>query len=210
MNGLFRRRHLPHWDVEDAPYFITACLHGSIPASGMCELAEYSDQLKSRARPQDVSMDDWQRRLHKLWFARMDELLDFQPAVHHLERADIAKIVMDSISHFADVRYLSIAWVVMPSHIHWLFQPLPEFNQSVPRGKSPREVIMHSVKSFTANECNKVLGLQGPFWQQESYDHWIRDEDELERVIAYILHNPVRAGLAASPELYRYSSAFVG
>ena len=210
MNGLFRRRHLPHWDVEDAPYFITCCLDGSIPASGMRELVEYGDQLKLRPRPRQISLAEWERRLHKLWFARMDEMLNFQPAVRHFERADIATIAMDSLSHFADVRYLSIAWVVMPSHVHWLFQPLPEFSATVPAGKSPREVIMHSLKSFTANECNKALGLKGQFWQQESYDHWIRDDDELDRVIAYILHNPVRAGLAASPEKYRFSSAFVG
>lgn len=210
MNGLFRRRHLPHWDVEGAPYFITACLDGSIPASGMRDLAAYQDQLKLKPRPQDISPADWEHRLHKLWFARMDELLDFQPAVRHFERAEIAKIVTDSISYFAEVRYQSIAWVVMPSHIHWVFQPLPAFCESLPKGKSPREVIMHSLKSFTAKECNKVLGLQGRFWQQESYDHWIRDDEELERVIAYILHNPVRAGLAVSPERYRNSSAFVG
>jgi putative transposase len=210
MNGHFRRRHLPHWDVEDAPYFITSCLEGSIPAAGMRELVEYSDQLKLRPRPRDISPEEWERRLHKLWFARMDELLDFEPAVRHFERADIAKIVMNSFAHFADVRYLSIAWVVMPSHIHWLFQPLPKFSETVPKGKSPREVIMHSLKSFTGNECNKALGLKGQFWQQESYDHWIRDDDELERVIAYILNNPVRAGLAAKPEDYRFSSAFVG
>jgi len=98
----------------------------------------------------------------------------------------------------------------MPSHVHWLFQPLVGWSQTVPKGKSPREVIMHSVKSFTANECNRLLGLKGQFWQQESYDHWIRDEEELERVITYILHNPVRAGLACAPEQYRFSSAYVG
>jgi hypothetical protein len=112
MNGLFRRRNLPHWDVEDAPYFITSCLNGSIPEAGMRELAEYNDQLKLRPQPQDISPDEWERRLHKLWFARMDELLDFQPAIRHFERADLAKIVTDSFSHFADVRYLSLAWVV--------------------------------------------------------------------------------------------------
>jgi putative transposase len=189
-------------------YFITSCLEGSIPAAGMCELAKYSDER--RPRPQNISLSNWERRLHKLWFARMDELLDSEPAVRHFERADIAQIVADSMSHFADVRYLSIAWVVMPSHIHWLFQPLPEFSQTVPRGKSPREVILHSLKSFTANECNKAMGLNGQFWQRESYDHWIRDNDELERAIAYILHNPVRAGLVDGAEKYRYSSAFVG
>jgi putative transposase len=58
MDGLFRRRHLPHWDVEDAPYFITSCLAGSISAAGMRELAEYNNELKLRPRPRDISPNE--------------------------------------------------------------------------------------------------------------------------------------------------------
>jgi hypothetical protein len=47
----------------------------------------------------------------------------------------------------------------------------------------------------------------GRFWQQESYDHWVRDVEELERIVLYIEQNPVRAGLAGAPELWPYGSA---
>jgi REP element-mobilizing transposase RayT len=40
-----------------------------------------------------------------------------------------------------------------------------------------------------------ILGRTGAFWQDESYDHVIRDNAELERVIQYVLYNPVKAGL---------------
>jgi hypothetical protein len=40
-----------------------------------------------------------------------------------------------------------------------------------------------------------------------SYDHWVRDERELERIAAYIENNPVQAGLATRPEDYAWSSA---
>ena len=53
---------------------------------------------------------------------------------------------------------------------------------------------MHSLKSFTANKANEALGARAPFWQRESYDHWVRDLDELERIVNYIKANPVRAG----------------
>ena len=56
---------------------------------------------------------------------------------------------------------------------------------------------MHSLKSYTANEANKLLRRTGQFWQHESYDHWVRDEDEMERIVAYINANAVKAGLAA-------------
>jgi putative transposase len=210
MDGLFRRRHLPHWDIDGAPYFITACLAGSIPAAGMRELVEYRNQLQLQPRPDTVAPAEWERRQHKLWFARMDEMLDHEPAVRHFARPELAEIVRRSLAHFENARYVTLAWVIMPSHLHWLFQPLPAWSQTIPRGRTPREAIMHSLKSFTAHECNHVLGVRGEFWQQESYDHWIRDDAELERVIAYILHNPVRAGLATSSDQYRFSSAYVG
>ena len=66
---------------------------------------------------------------------------------------------------------------------------------------------MHSLKSFTANECNKILKQKGVFWQDESYDHWVRDDDELLRIIEYIELNPVKAGLAKSAAEFIFSSA---
>lgn len=68
--------------------------------------------------------------------------------------------------------------------------------------------IMHSLKSYTANEANKVLARRGQFWLHESYDHWVRDMDELERIIDYIRFNPVKANLCARPQDWRFSSAF--
>ena len=67
---------------------------------------------------------------------------------------------------------------------------------------------MHSLKSYTAHRANQLLQRTGAFWQRESYDHWVRDDDELERIVSYIARNPVTAGLCAEPHLWRYSSAF--
>ena len=50
-------------------------------------------------------------------------------------------------------------------------------------------------------------GATGPFWQRESYDHWVHDLDELERIIAYVEANPVKAGLIKAPEDWPFSSA---
>jgi REP-associated tyrosine transposase len=54
---------------------------------------------------------------------------------------------------------------------------------------------MKSLKGFTAWECNRALGRKGTFWQQESYDHVIRDSAEFQRIVRYVLNNPVKAGL---------------
>jgi putative DNA methylase len=72
---------------------------------------------------------------------------------------------------------------------------------------SPLSTIMHSLKSYTAHEANKLLARTGSFWQHESYDHWVRDEDELERIVAYINANPVKAGLIDRARDFLWCSA---
>jgi type I restriction enzyme R subunit len=233
MDGFFTRRRLPHWDVPVATYFVTSCLAGSIPAIGLRELQEYRDLINARPRPETMSLADWERYKHKLIFAKLDEWLDGKPAVRRFENADIAKIVQDSLYHFAGVRYHLLAYVIMPSHLHWVFHPIEPVGQgarlyvravrpgekpaprTAPGGtpaprriRSPREKIMHSMKSFTSHQCVRVLKQKQPFWQDESYDHWVRDDDELLRIIEYIEQNPVKAGLVASADEFQFSSAF--
>jgi REP element-mobilizing transposase RayT len=211
MEGLFRRRRLPHWDVADAPYFVTACLADSIPARGLADLAGYRDRLAARPRPSHFAAQEWERHKQKLLFARVDRWLDQSPAVNHLEAPELARIVRRSVYHFVDLRYHLLAYVVMPSHLHWVFQPLPAWSQQlIDEGecRTPREVIMHSLKSFTGLVCNRWLQRQGAFWQDESYDHWVRDEEELYRIIDYVEQNPVKAGLVSRASEWRFSSAF--
>ncbi len=207
MSEVFRRRHLPHWDVAGAPYFVTACLAGST-ATCLRELEVHRRELDSRPRPAEISESDWDHRNRKLLFAKLDDLLDDRPAVCHLATPDLARIVRDALRHFAGVRYRLLAYVVMPSHLHCVFAPLPEWCETLRPGRTPREIITHSLKSYTANLCNRSLGIRGPFWQDESYDHWVRDDDEVTRIIHYIEYNPVKAGLASDPAEFEFSSAF--
>jgi type I restriction enzyme R subunit/putative DNA methylase len=45
------------------------------------------------------------------------------------------------------------------------------------------------------------------FWQDESFDHWVRSEGEFIRIQKYIENNPVKAGLVAKAEDWPWSSA---
>jgi len=205
-----RRRHLPHWEVPHAAYFVTSCLEGGIPARGLLDIARYRADLGARLRPAGKSQPDWAEECWKRLFARREDWLDDQPAVRHLRDPRLAQIVVDAMYHFARERYDLLAFVVMPSHLHWVFQPMEAWvDQALTRDpeRSPREQIIHSLNRYTAAKCNKLLGRQGTFWQHEPYDHWIRDVDELERIILYVEGNPVKAGLIAAPELWPFSSA---
>ena len=91
------------------------------------------------------------------------------------------------------------SYVIMPNHIHLLLQP------NVPLAR-----VTKSIKGYTAREANKLLHRTGkPFWQYESYDRWVRNDSELQRIVRYIEGNPVSAGFVRSPEDWPWSSAHV-
>ncbi len=210
MQEKFSRRRLPHWDQPGATYFVTTCLLNSIPAQGLLDIARFREGLQRKARPADVSPVEWRAQQWKRMFARTDEWLDHRPAVSHLKNPRLAKEVADAIRYFDGQRYELIAWVVMPSHVHWVFRPLDAWVQALGDAvdqRSPRERIQYSVNRYAAVRCNKLLGQAGGFWQRESYDHCVRDADELERIVAYVHANPVRAGLVKRAEDFRFSSA---
>jgi putative transposase len=200
---------LPHWDVDDGIYFVTSCLEGSIPAQGRLDLFRYRDELEVRPKPAQLAEDEWEIQKSKLVFARFDGWIYRSPAVKWLENPEVAQIVRDAFLHFAGTRYDLIAYVVMPSHFHWVFHPRVEWfetNQKEGDRRSSRECIMQSVKGFTARRCNQVLGLAGPFWQDESWDHVVRGDVELEKIVRYVEENPAKAKLINFPEDWRSSA----
>jgi len=93
--------------------------------------------------------------------------------------------------------YELCAWLVMPNHVHLLILPA-----------APAAVLMRWLKGSTARQANQILGRTGrPFWQDESFDHYLRRPDQVSRTAAYIEQNPVCAGLVRSAEDWRWSSA---
>lgn len=64
---------------------------------------------------------------------------------------------------------------------------------------------MRLIKGSTARHCNQILNRSGAFWHHESYDHVVKSQLELQHVIAYILNNPVKAGLVPHYNDWQYS-----
>jgi len=97
-----------------------------------------------------------------------------------------------------DLGYYQLhAYVVMTNHVHILITPLIEVAK-----------ITHALKRFTARQANRILHLTGQtFWQEESFDHLVRDAREFQRTVQYIENNPVKAGLVVEPHDFPWSSA---
>jgi REP element-mobilizing transposase RayT len=92
----------------------------------------------------------------------------------------------------------SLAFVVMPDHVHWLMQLLDE--ASLSKG-------LHRVKSVSAYHLNKTLKRKGRFWQSGFHDHAIRSEEDIRAAARYIIANPVRAGLVTKVGDYSHWDA---
>ena len=68
-------------------------------------------------------------------------------------------------------------------------------------------LLLHSWKSFSSKRINRLVGRTGELWQSESFDHWIRDDEERARLVAYVEDNPVKARLCKAPANWKWSSA---
>jgi REP-associated tyrosine transposase len=192
---LFYQRHLPHYQPPGATLFITFRLAGSLPGEVML-------RLEAEARQSENEIDgivDLEARkeafysAQKRLFARLDGELDI--GIHGprwLSEPAIAHIVCEAL-HYRDGRVYTLeAYCVMPNHVHLVCTPLGR--EGIVESVSN---IMHSLKGFTARQANLLLGREGAFWQHESYDHVIRDAEEHQRIVNYVMANPARAGLPA-------------
>ena len=123
---------------------------------------------------------------HSIYFKKFDTELDKSLNEPYWLREDkFASVVADSL-HFNDTKeYDLICFSIMPNHVHLV---LSTFKHSI-----PLYAILQKHKRFTAWQCNKISNRTGSFWHPESYDHVVRDTDELKRVIKYSLNNPVKA-----------------
>ena len=103
--------------------------------------------------------------------------------------------------HYRDGKVFDLhAFCIMSNHVHAVFESL-----SRAECHSDLHKIMQSLKRHTARQANQILGREGAFWQDESYDRVIRDNEEYARIIYYVLENPVKAGVASKWEEWRWT-----
>lgn len=64
---------------------------------------------------------------------------------------------------------------------------------------------MRDIKKYSAKESNNILNRKGQFWQNESYDHEIRNKKELLKLVEYLLNNPIKVGLCDHPDNWKWN-----
>jgi putative transposase len=173
----FYRRRLPHWHPPNADFFVTWRLHGSLPLSHQFQHASAGEAFVAMDKQLDSATTG------PLW------LKDPSVAV----RVNRVLLLGMTEWHFYELH----AWVILANHVHVLLHPLVPVHKAI-----------MNVKSASARVANVVLNRTGKhFWQDESYDHWVRNDRERNAIIRYIHFNPVKAGLVTDPEDWPWSSA---
>lgn len=185
-------RDLPHWRQEGTTYFVTFRLADSLPQSKLNELKSLRREWERQYKhPQSVEQ---MKLLTKEAMLRVEEWLDQGMGCCRLRRTDASHVVADAMHFFDDQRYELDCYVVMPNHVHVILRPLQE-------EQHPLEKILQSWKGHSSREIHKLDGVAAnapPFWQAESFDRIVRDEEHLYRVIQYIGRNPRLAKLQES------------
>jgi REP element-mobilizing transposase RayT len=178
--GWNERGYLPHRDEPGLTQFVTFHLADSFPVALR---SEWGAMLKIE--------DDRERRL------QLEKYLDRGRGGCHLRRADIAKLVEQSLRFRNGRDYELLAWVLMPNHLHVLFTV----------GSVTMSQTVENWKKFTAHEANKLLQRHGKFWADDYWDTYMRDAAHELKTRRYVENNPVKALLVSEPGDWQWSSA---
>jgi RecG-like helicase/REP element-mobilizing transposase RayT len=111
-------------------------------------------------------------------------------------------LILKAILH-QRIHFELYAACVMPDHVHLLIEPAikNQDREGAPVFFSLTE-ILHSLKSFTADEINRLERTKGAVWEKESFDRLIRSEQDLQEQFCYIVRNPWDRGLVNAGEEY--------
>ena len=174
------RGYLPHLDAPNLVQHIVFRLADSLPTGIRQDVVELR---------------------HDDGVLAIDAALDQGHGKRDLALPSVATLVQTALLIFDAERYALTAWCVMPNHVHALLEIRLGYRL---------DRIVHSWKSYTAKEANRLLGRTGSFWAPEYFDRFMRDEEHLASTAAYIEGNPVKAGLCENVSDWRFSSAWQG
>ena len=173
------RRNLPHRRQAGVIYFVTFHLADSLPRLKRAALQE--ERKLWLALNQPPHNERQTEEYHRNFSKRIHDWLDAGYGSCALAHPQIFRLIESVLNFFDGQRYALGEYVVMPNHVHALVQPLE--NHSL-------DLILHSWKSFSANQINKMSGSRGRVWHPESFDHIVRSAAQLERFEQYIRDNP--------------------
>ena len=203
------RRKLPHIQPINTTFFITYRLVGSIPKAVLLKLHQEKEDFERQLKriKNDSAREKLWWEFHRKYFKKYDDTLDaIKSGPLWLKNNNIARINAEAIHKRDTIEYDLYAYSIMPNHVHLVFYINEvHIKQSNRNSAYPVTSVLQFLKRETAIESNKILKRKGQFWERESYDHIVRNQNALIRVIKYTINNPVKAGLVEQPEDWEWN-----
>jgi putative transposase len=109
------------------------------------------------------------------------------------DRSDFLRLIGDAARRW---EWIVMTYCLMPNHFHLIVQ--------VPQGGLSEG--MQYLNGGYARRTNRRYGRTGHLFRNRFWSKLIESDDQLLGTISYVVHNPVRAGLCATPEHWRWSS----
>jgi REP element-mobilizing transposase RayT len=172
------RGKLPHWRQESVIYFVTFRLADSLPQAKLDWLRR-EKELWIKLNPEPLNCHQ-QDEFHQRFTETIDRWLDAGYGSCILARPDCQAMMESSLQHFDGERYELGEYIVMSNHVHVIVATI---------GEQQLSPILHSWKSFTAHQFNRLLNSSGRIWCPESFDHIVRSAEHLAKFEAYIRNN---------------------
>ena len=139
------------------------------------------------------------RNLPQIEISERTYFITFNTLRRRILKPEERDIVFNSILFHTGKKYILISSVIMPDHVYLILSP---FKKDV--DFYSLQEILHSIKSYSSLQINKINNQKGNIWQAENYDNVIRDEIDLYRKLTYVLNNPVKKQLVENIEEYRW------
>jgi len=186
-------RNMPHFQPSDGAFFITYRLKGSIPKNILHDYREEYNTLKENKKTR--------KEANNLFIETADNYLDNHSNLHLLRNPKLARIVADSLHYFDGKYFKLLAYCIMSNHVHVVVDQ---------NGYNDIQLsdVFGRIKSYSANECNKVLNKKGSFWTPEIYDHLLLNRNDIDYYIKYTLNNPVAANITDKWNNWAYSFVY--
>lgn len=167
--------NLPHWRQNGVTYFVTFRCADALPQE---KLKQWNQELvawlKAHPEPHDQNT---RREFYERFPKRMQDWLDSGYGECLLRIPENRQQVETALRYLDGQGYSLDTFTVAANHVHALVSPLGCYELSD---------ILHSWKSYTANEINRRHRRAGTFWEKESFDHIVRNPASLEKFREYI------------------------
>ncbi len=140
------------------------------------------------------------RELRKGRFSQKEAFYFITTCCHNKQKIFLdkenAQIFLNALDWLVEKGYIDLHFcIVMPDHVHLVFQLT---------GDKTLAEVLKTLKQFTGRRIRQRIGIKNSIWQDQYYDHLIRKDESLYKIIEYCWYNPVRAGIVDNPKEYPY------